>query len=63
MQSHAVKGIRLVEIEWWYDVPAAQGAPAKHSDRVRDTELSEFCRQLRAVADATDRFIHINIGE
>lgn len=62
MQSHAVKGHRLVRVEWWYELDSAQGSSAKHYDHVKESELGMFCRQLISVADATDRTIHIHIG-
>ena len=62
MRSHAVKEITLVRIEWWYELDTPQGVPAKHYDHIKETELGMFCRQLMSVADATDRTIHIHIG-
>lgn len=42
-------------------MPESQGASAVHTDKVHEYQLGEFIRELRSVADATGRVIHIEI--
>ena len=61
MLYRRMQGYQLANVSWWYEMPESQGASAVHTDKVHEYQLGEFIRELRSVADATGRVIHIEI--